>query len=66
VPYKITLTLGVNDLVPFGTYKGEVIRSLIYNKTDFVVWAIDAGVFRLDEGAMNMLQKVIDVSNRRK
>lgn len=63
---KISLTLGVNDLMPFGQYTGQKIRTLIYNHTDYVVWAIGETLFSLDEEAMKMLNKVIDVSNRRK
>lgn len=51
--------LGLEDLIPYGKFKGTKMRVLIMNETAYVKWLIDNTNLNLDNQAFEMLEKVV-------
>jgi len=47
------------DTMPFGKYKGELIRTVIEEDPDYIYWAINDTDFRLDATGEKYLRENI-------
>jgi hypothetical protein len=51
--------LGLEDLMPFGKFKGTKIRVLLYEDIAYVNWAITNANLQLDNKAFEKFQELI-------
>jgi phage terminase large subunit-like protein len=56
VSYK---PLGLEDLMPFGKFKGTKVRVLIYEDVAYMTWCIDNTGLQLDNIAFEKYQQVM-------
>lgn len=52
--------LGLEDLMPFGKFKGTKIRVLIMNELAYVTWVLDNTRLELDNQAYERYEKALE------
>ena len=50
--------LGVDDLMPFGKYKGRQIEDLLIDDIEYLVWVVESGNEIFDEEVMDKISRV--------
>jgi hypothetical protein len=46
------------DTMPFGKYKGELVKKIIENDEQYIFWAVCNTSFRIDDNAAMYLEKI--------
>lgn len=58
-PYK---ALGLEDVMPFGKFKGTKIRALLFNELPYMEWVMKNTGLNLDESASAKMEELQEIA----